>query len=89
LTGYARKILGKYVGWIVGLLYVVLFLYGASRNLRDFGELLLSSTMPETPLLALIILMVLAVCYVLYLGIEVLARTAEVFIVILIFLGFV
>ncbi|GAA3314502.1 hypothetical protein GCM10020331_007150 [Ectobacillus funiculus] len=32
--------------------------------------------------------MVLAICYVLYLGIEVLARTAEVFIVILLFIGF-
>jgi spore germination protein KB len=31
--------------------------------------------------------MVLAICYVLYLGIEVFARTAEVFIVILLFLG--
>jgi spore germination protein KB len=34
--------------------------------------------MPETPLLALIILFVLGICYVLYLGIEVLGRTAEV-----------
>ncbi|MGM7721647.1 GerAB/ArcD/ProY family transporter [Metabacillus sp. Hm71] len=89
LTGYARKILGKYVGWIVGLLYVVFFLYGASRNVRDFGDLLLSSTMSETPLLALNILFVLAICYVLYLGIEVLGRTAEVFIVILILFGIV
>ena len=89
LTGYARKILGKYVGWIVGLLYVVFFLYGASRNVRDFGDLLLSSTMNETPLLALNILFVLAICYVLYLGIEILGRTAEVLIVILILFGIV
>ncbi|MBZ5753794.1 GerAB/ArcD/ProY family transporter [Metabacillus rhizolycopersici] len=89
LTGYARKIFGKYVGWIIGLLYVVYFLYSAARNLRDFGDLLLSSTMPKTPLLALNILLVLSICYVLYLGIEVLGRTAEVFIVILIFLGLI
>lgn len=89
LTGFTRKIFGKYVGWVVGLLYVVFFLYAGSRNVRDFGELLLSSTMPKTPLLALNILMVLAVCYVLYLGIEVLARTSEVFIVILITLGLI
>jgi spore germination protein KB len=88
LTGYARKIFGKYVGWIIGLLYVVYFLYEAARNLRDFGDLLLSSTMPNTPLLVLNILMVLAICFVLYLGIEVVGRTAEVFIVILIFMGF-
>ncbi|MBM7655580.1 GerAB/ArcD/ProY family transporter [Neobacillus cucumis] len=88
LTGYARKIFGKYVGWIIGLLYVVFLLYDAARDLRDFGELLLSSTLTETPLLAINILLVLAICYVLYLGIEVLARTAEVFFVILLFIGF-
>ncbi|MBZ5752737.1 GerAB/ArcD/ProY family transporter [Metabacillus rhizolycopersici] len=87
LTGYARKIFGKYVGWIIGLLYVIYFLYDAARNLRDFGDLLLTSTMTETPLLALNILIVLAICYVLNLGIEVLGRTTEVFIVILILLG--
>ncbi|WP_332695248.1 GerAB/ArcD/ProY family transporter [Halalkalibacter lacteus] len=86
-TGYARKIFGKYLGWSIGLLYTVYFLYAAARNLRDFGDLLLSSTMIETPLLAIHILFVLTICYVLYLGIEVVGRTAEVMIVILIFLG--
>ncbi|MCM3652341.1 GerAB/ArcD/ProY family transporter [Metabacillus litoralis] len=88
LTGYARKILGRYLGWVIGMLFVLFFLYISARNIREFGELLISSTMPKTLLLAINILMVLAICYVLYLGIEVLARTAEVFIVILIFLGF-
>ncbi|MGM0879360.1 MAG: GerAB/ArcD/ProY family transporter, partial [Bacillota bacterium] len=59
LTGYARKIFGKYLGWVIGLLYVVYFLYEAARNLRDFGDLLLTSTMPKTPLLAINILFVL------------------------------
>jgi spore germination protein KB len=88
LTGYARKIFGKYVGWIIGLLYVIFLLYDAARDLRDFGDLLLSSTLTETPLLAINILLVLAICYVLYLGIEVVARTAEVFVIIMIFIGF-
>ncbi|MFB9759344.1 endospore germination permease [Ectobacillus funiculus] len=43
--------------------------------------------MTKTPLLAINILFVLAICYVLYLGIEVLGRTAEVFIVILFLFG--
>jgi spore germination protein KB len=64
-------------------------LYEAARNLRDFGDLLLSSTMTETPLLALNLLIVLVICYVLYLGIEVVGRTAEVLIVILIFFGLI
>ncbi|MGG3626441.1 GerAB/ArcD/ProY family transporter [Bacillus gobiensis] len=87
LTGYARKILGKYLGWIIGLLYIMYFLYVSARNTRDFGDLLRSSTFQETPLLAIIILFVLVICYVLYLGIEVLGRTAEVMIVILLLFG--
>jgi spore germination protein KB len=43
--------------------------------------------MPKTPLLAINILLVLVVCYVLYLGIEVIGRTAEVFIVMLVLFG--
>ncbi|GAB1796830.1 GerAB/ArcD/ProY family transporter [Priestia megaterium] len=87
LTGYARKIFGKYLGWIIGLLYVLIFLYMSARNARDFGDLLVSSTLTETPLLAVNFSLVLVICYVLYLGIEVLGRTAEVFIVVLLFLG--
>jgi spore germination protein KB len=87
LTGYARKIFGKYLGWIIGLLYIVYFLYIAARNVRDFGDLIMTSTMPKTPLLAINILLVLVVCYVLYLGIEVIGRTAEVFIVMLVLFG--
>lgn len=86
-TGMVKKVLGKYVGWIIGLLYIMYFLYISARNLRDFGELLLSSTLTDTPLLAVQITFVLVMCYVLYLGIEVLGRTAEVLIVILLLFG--
>ncbi|MBE5102064.1 GerAB/ArcD/ProY family transporter [Priestia aryabhattai] len=86
-TGYARKIFGKYVGWIIGLLYCLYFLYIAARNVRDLGDLLVSSTLTETPLFAVITSLVLVICYVIYLGTEALGRTAEVFIVILLLLG--
>ncbi|WP_299092881.1 GerAB/ArcD/ProY family transporter [uncultured Metabacillus sp.] len=87
LTGLTRKIFGKYLGWTIGLLYILYFLMIAADNVRDFGDLLLTSAMTETPLLAINLLFVLTMCYVLYLGIEVLGRTAEVFIVILLVLG--
>ncbi|CAH0309292.1 GerAB/ArcD/ProY family transporter [Priestia megaterium] len=87
LTGYVRKIFGNYLGWVLGLLYCLFFLYTAARNIRDFGDLLVSSTLPETPLLAINLSLVLVICYVIYLGIEIVGRTAEVFIVILLLLG--
>nr|WP_281269134.1 GerAB/ArcD/ProY family transporter [Bacillus taeanensis] len=87
--GHARKAFGKYLGWIIGLLYTQFFLYISARNVREFGELLLTSTLPTTPLFAINALLVLVICYVLYLGIEVVGRTAEVFIVILFLFGIV
>ncbi|MED3930331.1 endospore germination permease [Priestia megaterium] len=87
LTGYMREIFGKYIGWIIGLLYCLTFLYICGRNVREFGDLLVSSTLSETPLLVINITLVLVMCYVIHLGVEVLGRTAEVFFVILLLLG--
>ncbi|MCY8231157.1 GerAB/ArcD/ProY family transporter [Priestia endophytica] len=86
-TACIRKIVGKYIGWGLGLIYCLLFLYIAARNIRDFGDLLLSSTLPRTPLLAINLTLVLVICYIIHLGIEVIGRTGEVFIVILLLLG--
>ena len=77
-TGYIREIFGKYIGWIVGLLYCLHFLYICGRNVRELGDLLVSSTLSETPLLAINLTLVLVMCYVIHLGIEVVGRTAEV-----------
>ncbi|WP_141431003.1 GerAB/ArcD/ProY family transporter [Bacillus sp. 03113] len=82
---YVSKIFGKYLGWVIGLLYIVYWLYSSARNLRDFGDLLLSSSMPKTPLLVLNMLMIVAICYVIYLGVEVIGRTGELLTMILIF----
>lgn len=87
LTSYIRKVFGKYLGWIIGLLYCICFLYIAARNVRDFGDLLSSSTLTETPLLVIHTSFVLVICYVLYHGIEVLGRSAEIFFFVLILLG--
>ncbi|MFP7224387.1 GerAB/ArcD/ProY family transporter [Priestia filamentosa] len=86
-TEYIREILGKYSGGVIGLLYCIFFLYICGRNVREFGDLLISSTLPKTPLLVVNLTLVLVMCYVIHLGIEVVGRTAEVFIVILLLLG--
>jgi spore germination protein KB len=86
-TGYIRELFGKYLGWIVGLLYCLHFLYICGRNVRELGDLLVSSTLSETPLLAINLTLVLVICYVIHLGIEVVGRTAEVFMVVLLLLG--
>ncbi|WP_078410123.1 GerAB/ArcD/ProY family transporter [Priestia abyssalis] len=87
LTGYMRAILGKWIGWPLGLLYILFFLYGAARDVRDGGDLLVSSLLDQTPLIVINAVMVMSVAYVLNKGIEVLARTAQIFLVVLVILG--
>lgn len=87
LTAYAREILGKWIGLLLGTLYVLFFIYGAARDLRDGADLLISSVLDQTPLMAVNAIMILTAGYVLHKGIEVLARTAQIYFAVLIALG--
>ncbi|WP_027085956.1 GerAB/ArcD/ProY family transporter [Cohnella panacarvi] len=81
LTGYASRIAGKGVGWTIGFGYLLYFLYIAGRNTRDFGDLLAASSYDVTPVFVINVCIVVAVGYVLHLGIEVFGRTAFIFFV--------
>lgn len=89
LIEYLEKILGKYLGWFVGFLYSLYFIYIASRVLRDFEDLALTAILPETPVFVVGLLMILTIVYVVYAGIEVLARTGEFYFLIFLLIGFV
>jgi spore germination protein KB len=80
LTSYIKKIIGKHLGFVIGLLYVLFFIYGGARDLRDATELILFKY-NETPIILVSGLLMSLVCYALYKGLEVLARTGELFIV--------
>ncbi|NLJ30651.1 MAG: GerAB/ArcD/ProY family transporter [Clostridiales bacterium] len=71
-------VLGKYFGPPLVLFYAMEFMYCSSRNLRDVGELIINTTLPQTPLAAVLILFMLAIFYILFKGLEVLARTSEI-----------
>ncbi|MGD8191355.1 GerAB/ArcD/ProY family transporter [Brevibacillus ginsengisoli] len=86
-TSYLQKILGKPLGKAMGLMYIVFFIYAAARDLRDGGEFLQTAMYDQTPLFALNALMILAISYILYKGIEVLGRTGEIYFLLVIFLG--
>ncbi|XEC93942.1 GerAB/ArcD/ProY family transporter [Paenibacillus tarimensis] len=87
LTGSIKAILGKWLGWPIGVLYVLFFIHGAARDLREGGDLLVSSILDQTPVIAVNIVMILSISYVLMKGIEVLARTGQLFLAILAILG--
>lgn len=77
-THYVEKILGKYAGMLVGLVYTIYFIYIAGRVLRDFEELLVISLYNATSLISIGILMILLVMYAIYKGFETFARVNEV-----------
>ncbi|KYD14437.1 GerAB/ArcD/ProY family transporter [Caldibacillus debilis] len=76
-TTYVKQIVGKLAGGIIGYIYILYFLYIAARDLRDFGEFLLTAFYPETPLFFINSLMIIVIMYAARSGIEVIARTGE------------
>ncbi|WP_419882684.1 GerAB/ArcD/ProY family transporter [Peribacillus sp. B-H-3] len=77
LTGYVQKIFGTSIGRIIGFLYVIYFIYIASRLLRDFSELLVISAYQETTLIVIGTTMLLCLIYTLFKGLEVFSRLTE------------
>lgn len=82
-TTYVQKIIGKFLGKFLGILYMVYFLYLSARVLRDFGEMLSVLGYPTTPLAVNHVLMMIVIVYTVRKGIEVLARTGELFFMVL------
>ena len=76
-TEYMRKILGKVLGSTLAFVYILYFMYDASRVLRDFGEMLLTFAYPDTPLFIANALLILVIIYTVRKGIEVIARSGE------------
>ncbi|MFP3122082.1 spore germination protein [Ectobacillus funiculus] len=87
LTSYIQKIVGTYIGWPLGLLYMLYFIYTASRILRDGGILLVNSAYNATPIFVINFVIIITIAYVVYHGIEVLARTVEIMMILFIVLG--
>lgn len=78
---------GKVIGNVFAILYIAFFLYFAARVLRDFGELMGSTILYETPLIAINTLFLVAVVYGCVLGVEVIGRMSEIFIPYVILFG--
>jgi spore germination protein KB len=67
------------ISMLLSLGYVVYFLYAATRVMRTFGEMITTAILPNTPIEVISFTIMLVVAYILYLGIEVLARVSEIF----------
>jgi spore germination protein KB len=86
-TWYLEKVLGKWLGKIVALLFFVSFPFLiAVLSLRNLGDFMTIQIMPETPIQAIHIFFVIIVIMGVRLGLEPMARSAEIFFPVVIFL---
>lgn len=71
--------IGRKITIVCTFMYIVYFLYISCRVIRDFGELMATAILPNTPIEMMSLTFCLLMAYIMYLGIEVLARTSEIF----------
>lgn len=79
------SILGNKLGIPLALLYAIYWFWPAARNLREFGELIIITILPATPLNIVLSIFILVSLYALLKGFEVLSRTSEIIMPIIIF----
>lgn len=83
---YLEAILGRVLGRLVGLCYVLFFLLSSGLTLRQYGDFLVGAVFRETPLLVIMALLSLATTMVVHAGLEALARMADIFVPLLVLL---
>ncbi|MDP4146220.1 MAG: GerAB/ArcD/ProY family transporter [Bacillota bacterium] len=72
------NILGSKLGIPLALLYVLDCLWHAARNVREFSELIILTTLPNAPLWLITFIFIGVSIYALLKGVEVLARASEI-----------
>ena len=78
LAQYSEKILGKWMGKAVSILFLPFPFLLASLVLRNIGDFLTTYIMPETPIQFIHMMMLIVVMMGIRLGIETIARAAEI-----------
>lgn len=87
LTQMFEIVVGKLAGKFISVLFIMIYPFLlAALTLRNIGDFLVSQIMPETPIEAIHIIVMLVVVYAVQLGLEPIARIGEVFIPIVLFM---
>lgn len=79
LVEYSEEILGKWIGKVISLLFLSYFLILAAIILREIGDFMVIQVMPETPMTAFHVVFLLLVIAATRMGLEPVARAAEIF----------
>ncbi|AIF50343.1 GerAB/ArcD/ProY family transporter [Pelosinus sp. UFO1] len=85
IVTYLPKIFGKFIGYILSVVYILYFTYLSARIVRDFSELILIVSLPELPSLIVSITIMVIFAYGAFAGIENISRAAQLTLPILMF----
>ncbi|MEW9669293.1 endospore germination permease [Ammoniphilus sp. 3BR4] len=87
LVEYTEEIFGKWIGKLVSLLFIFYFFHDTTIALRGFGEFYTSAITPRTPIVVYFSAIMIMAVYAVRSGLEVLARTNQIFLVTMIPVG--
>ncbi|MFT8315931.1 MAG: GerAB/ArcD/ProY family transporter [Clostridium sp.] len=85
LVTYLPKIYGKYIGFILNIIYIWFFAYDAARDLRDCTELATSFSLIRTPGYIIALFFIIIVTYSVYKRIENIGNMVQIGFIIMIF----
>ncbi|OZU90691.1 spore gernimation protein [Virgibacillus indicus] len=83
---YSEEIIGKIPGKLIGFIILFFFFHSNGLVLREYGEFVVGNFLPTTPLVVVIGSMIFVSGLAVRGGIEVMARSAQVFVPIVLFL---
>ncbi|MFL0504342.1 endospore germination permease [Ureibacillus sp. 179-F W5.1 NHS] len=84
MVEYCQLILGKWLGSLVVIIFLVYFLHEISLSIRGFGEFYTSAVTPRTPIAVFFIAILILAAYAVHCGLEVISKTNQAILVILI-----
>lgn len=82
MTTFSQEILGKALGRVITIAAIVFFVLDASIGLRVMSSIESQSLLPKTPLNVVVLIMLALAVYMVWLGLEVMTRVAQVIAVI-------
>lgn len=89
LFEYVREMIGRWLGFIVSALYLYYFFLMTISLAREVGDFMTTQMIPDTPIQSIIILYLAIVVFAVRLGVNTIARTAELLFFAVFFLFFI
>lgn len=86
LIEYSEEILGKFLGKVVGLVFLFFYLHTSGIIIREYGEFVVGNFLLHTPLVFVMGSMILVCSFAVRSGVEVIARLAEIIVPVVIIL---